>query len=142
MRRTRTPPNHADADLLAHLEPQPAVGLGDGQTEQAERAHLLDDRVGHAVLGIDLGLHRPQPPVDETADGVQELRQSVGIDSHAGFLPLTWPVTRREYRCGALFCNVGRGRRRWSWGGLRAEFDPPQSPPLPRGEREGPTVTQ
>jgi hypothetical protein len=39
-----------DADVGQQVEAEPAVGLGDGDAEQAELAHLVDDLGREAVL--------------------------------------------------------------------------------------------
>ncbi len=49
-----------------------AVLLGEWQAEEAERAHLLEDRVGDLVLVLDLLLDGLQASFDELAHGALE----------------------------------------------------------------------
>ena len=49
------------ADVGEQVEPEPAVLLGDRDAEQAERLHLLDDRLGELVGVLQLGGDRESP---------------------------------------------------------------------------------
>ncbi len=69
---------------------QAAVGLGDGQAEQVELAHPLDDLGRVLVPVLEFGRHRDDLPVGEIPHGGQdvllELGQAVGVRqaSHGG----------------------------------------------------------
>ena len=44
-----------DADVGQQVQAQAAVLLGDGDAEEAERAHLLDDGLGEGVGALEIG---------------------------------------------------------------------------------------
>src|SRR5260221_646487 len=81
--------------FLAHAEAEPALGLGDGHAEQAEPAHLRDDRRRHRIGLGHLGLGRDEALAHEAGNGVEELTQGLRVERHGRFLPLVLAIPTR-----------------------------------------------
>ena len=62
-----------DADVGQEVEAVSPIGLGDGDAEEAEGAHLLDDLGGVAVLPLQLRSDRNDLTGDEPSDGLDDL---------------------------------------------------------------------
>ena len=67
-----------------HVELEPAVLLGDPRTEDAERLHLLDHRLGIAVRVLVLGRVRDHVLAHPLANGGDELVGQRSVDRHGG----------------------------------------------------------
>ena len=61
------------ADVGQEVEPEPSVRLGDGDAEEAEVAHLLDDPGGEGVGPLELGGDGDDLASDERADRPDDL---------------------------------------------------------------------
>ena len=66
-----------DADVGQQVEAEAAVLLGDGDAEEAERAHLLDDLLGKCVGALEIGRHGDDLALHETPDGLDDLRPDI-----------------------------------------------------------------
>ena len=75
-----------DEDFLLHRQSEPAVFVGDGNAEEAELAHLLDDRVGHTVFIAHLGFDRHAFLAYEAAHRIDQLSPCFRIERHPGLL--------------------------------------------------------
>jgi len=73
----------SDAHLLRHGQAEAAIFRGDGQTEEAERAHLRDDLFGDGVVVRDAMLVGHEPLAHEAPHGDEQLLQGFGIERHA-----------------------------------------------------------
>ncbi len=72
---------HEKAFLL-HVEPEPAIFDRHGDAEETKLLHFLDDLGGNGIVLGHLVLNRPQPLVDEAADGGDQLFACFGIEGH------------------------------------------------------------
>ena len=68
-----------DHRVGGEVEPHPAVLLGDGDAEQPELLHLLDDGVGERVLVVVLLGDREDLVVDELPDHLGDGLLLVGL---------------------------------------------------------------
>ena len=95
-----------DLGVGEEVETETAVRLGDRDPEQAERLHLLDDRLGIGVGVLELGRDRHHLPGDEPADGVDELAAHLGIGiaiaGGVGHAAHSRSVTAPEAEAGTL----------------------------------------
>ena len=94
-----------EARLLFHGQLQAAIGLGDGQTEQAHLAHLLHDGFGDLVGFGDFVLGRDQTLAHKTAHGVEQGFKGFGISDHGEV------VLSLQGICGAKYSR-GLARQR------------------------------
>ena len=76
-----------DLALLAHRETDPAVFLGDGEAEQAEVLHLLNDVGGDLVELLDRFFGRNKPVAHKAAHCADEDFEGFGVDGHGDCLP-------------------------------------------------------
>ncbi len=60
------------------------MGLGDGDAEQPQVAHLVDDLGGEAVVALERAGHRNDLLGDEPADGVDDLEADVLVGGDHG----------------------------------------------------------
>ncbi len=70
--------------LLAHRQADATVLVGDRQSEQAHRLHVVDDVGGHLVEFLDGVLGRHQTLDDEALHRGQQQVEGFGIDGHGG----------------------------------------------------------
>ena len=73
-----------DADVGQQVEAEAAVVLGDGDAEEPELAHLLDDLGREPVVVLQLGGDGSDLVGDEAADGLDDLPAHVGIGRACG----------------------------------------------------------
>ena len=116
------------------VQPHPAVLLGDGHAEQAELAHLRDDRLRELVGGVVVLRLRDDLLVDELADHLEDRLLLVGLleergrDGHARSYPASYlagelhPRRRRERAAAAparwSSWPATARRREWTFGEL------------------------
>ena len=88
------------ADVGEQVEPEAAVLLGDRDAEQAERLHLLDDRVGILVGVLELRRDRDHLARDEAAHGLDQLARGSrdrSVERHAGARYRATAAVRRPW---------------------------------------------
>ena len=90
------------ADVREEVEPEAAVLLGDRDPEQAERLHLLDDRLGIGVGVLQLGRDRDHLAGDEAPDGLDELPAHLGIGGRSVMAREATSGTRPDAEAGTL----------------------------------------
>ena len=93
-----------DADVGQQVEAEAAVLLGDGDAEEAERAHLLHDLVGEGVGPLEIGRDGDDLALHEAADGLDDLGPDVLVGCDRVGLVTT--LLRRPSGRGA--CHAGR----------------------------------
>ena len=62
-----------DADVGQQVEAEAAVLLGDGDAEETQRSHLLDDGFGEGVRALEIRGDGNDLSLHEAADGVDDL---------------------------------------------------------------------
>ena len=73
-------------DVGQEIEAEAAVGLRDGDPEEPEVSHLLDDQVGKPVVPLELADHRLNLFRHEPPDGLDDLASYLGIGRRDGGL--------------------------------------------------------
>jgi hypothetical protein len=71
-----------DPDFFFHGQAESAVLLRNRQSEEAERFHFRDQRLGNRIALRDLGLVRNEALAYEAGDVVEQRGKRVGISDH------------------------------------------------------------